>query len=115
MPTFPTADTPAGSTHKQAAAKYDPATRQHLAEYVEAAYAAAGMAPSGLAGYGGDGDDDLQGGDYTQQQRRRPAAAEEEETLPHTLFQRYDTGRDVPSSSGLGPPAAKRPRPSGGF
>lgn len=99
MPTFPSASAPAGpSTHRQP----DPAAKQHIAEYVDAAYAAAGLprprrasegAGRGAAGYG-----QTYAGQATTADR-----------LPETLYQRYDDTRER-----LEPPA-KRPRPSRGY
>lgn len=103
MPTFPTADTP-GSTHRQQpAARHDEAVQQHVAEVVDAAYAAAGLPRPRR-----DSDSD----------RHQAAAAAagygtqhiDADELPGTLYQRYDTARE-----GREPPAAKRPRPSGGL
>lgn len=103
MPTFPTADTAAGSTQRrQPAALHAAAVQQHMAEVVDAAYAAAGL-PRPRRGSDGD----LHNAAVAAGCGTQHADADE---LPATLYQRYDTVRE-----GMEPPAAKRPRPSGGF
>lgn len=96
MPTFPTPDTPAANAaHRQP----DAAAKQHIAEVVDAAYAAAGLRPPRRGS-----------------QERMPEALGAEaagytyDDLPQTLYQRYDNTRDR-----LEPPPPKRTRPSGGF
>jgi hypothetical protein len=100
MPTFPTADTPAASTHRQ----HDPAARQHIAEVVDAAYAAAGLPRPQKAS---DDDSNMHGAvgyGYGMYAARVTAA----DGLPGALYQRYDNTREL-----LEPPP-KRPRALGG-
>ena len=78
MPSFPTADTPAGSTHKHTAAQHNPAARQHMAECVEAARVAAGLQPTIR-------DDEADGGHVVDALQTHQHA-----DLPATLYQRYD-------------------------
>lgn len=103
MPVFATADTPAGSTHRQQpAALHDAAVKQHMAEVVDAAYAAAGL-PRPRRGSEIDDDLGLNAAGY----RGQPPAGVDD--LPATLYQRFDTARDGVK------PVVKRPRPSLGL
>lgn len=97
MPTFPTPDTPAASAPRQP----DAAAKQHIAEVIDATYAAAGLRPPRRGSH--DGMSEGPGGMHG-------AAGVGHDDLPHTLYQRYDNTRER-----LEAPAAKRPRPSGGY
>jgi hypothetical protein len=94
------ADTPAASTHRQ----HNPAAKQHIAEVVDAAYAAAGLPRTQRAS---DEDSHMHGAvgyGYSTYAGRGVG----EDGLPEALYQRYDDTRER-----LEPPT-KRPRASGG-
>jgi len=88
MPTFPTADTPGTSTHQHAAVQHQQ-KKQQMAEYVEAAYAAAGMPPPNRPAY-----DSGYGGGYGAAAEYAGLDHTSAYEVPETLYQRYDMGRE---------------------
>lgn len=102
MPTFASADAPAGSAPRHP----DPAAKQHISEVVDAAYAAAGLPRPHRAS---DDVSGLHGAAGYSQHRYAGRAAAGEDGLPQTLYQRFDDPREMLEAP------LKRPRPSGGY
>lgn len=112
MPTFPTADTPGSSTHQHAAVQHQQ-KKQQMAEYVEAAYAAAGMPPPNRPAY-----DSGYGGGYGTAAEYSGLDHSSAYEIPETLYQRYDMGREGNAAAASAEMAAaagaslKRQRPA---